>query len=144
MRSDNGWPEMPVAVKVAVCTLYLQTVLYTAAGTLLSSDSAAKYLEYGGTIPASAYVLAVSFGIAAVVLLVCAVLLMGKESAARPVVVGVEVLGMGGMLFGVVQGLPRILGLVLACLVLYLLVRSESTEWLEPRSDQRDAVRVAD
>lgn len=143
MRDDNGWSEMPVVVKAAVCILYLQTVLYTAAGILLLSDSAAKFPESGRTVPTSAYVLAVLFGIAAVVLLVCAVLLVGKESTARPVVAGVEALGMGGMLFAV-QDISRILGPALACLVLYLLARPESTEWLKPRSDQQDAVRVAD
>ncbi len=143
MRSDNGRPRMPLSLRIAVGILVFQTLANTAAGVLMLVF-AAEDVEHGRTVPTLTYVLAVASVIIGVVLLVCVVLLLGRNSAARPVVAAVEVFGMVNGLAGLLLGAPQsVVGLVLAFLVLFHVFRPESTAWLEPWPEEED-VPVAD
>lgn len=132
MGNGSERPPMPLALKTAIGVLFFQ-VLTNAAGGVLMFVFAAEDVDHGREVPTLTYVLAfVSLAIA-VTLLVCTVSLMRRVEAVRPVVAGIEVLGIlnGGL--GLVLGAPQaVAGLVLSILVLVHIYRREVTEWLDP------------
>lgn len=122
---------MPLSLKVVLAVLTFQVLVNAAMGVLLI-HAGTEDAEHGRDVPALQHVLAYGSIVAAVVLLVCGVLLMRAVAAARPVVVAVEALGMLSGLLALVQGAPQgTVGLVLSVLVLVHLYRADLTTWLE-------------